>query len=279
MILGRAAFTQTTKSATMPVAATEASSNPQHEPWHAFRSAMTRHLPLLGCVLVACCSTQAHTVADVTRYHNQRDVEALLGCLGDQNAEVRGFAAGILGETSQTKATQALAARAVPTLAGLLKDPDPRVRKQAAKALGDFRDPRAIPALMEAVRGPEAEQVPGLAALALGSMGKASEVAIPTLLEVFPVNPAEQRKIQWTSKPQHITETIDLGGASVTAPMVRHYYVVKTVEAPAAARALEAITGISLADGGTTKDSWRSALQLQDKRQRPNQSEPEPPEQ
>jgi hypothetical protein len=245
--------------------------------WEALEFAMIHRLLLLSVVLLICCSTQAHGVAAVTRHYNESNGEALLDCLGDQDAEVRALAAGILGETSETKATHALAPRAVPALAGLLKDPDPRVRHQAAKALGSFRDARAIPALEEAMRGPDLEDVPGLAALALGSIGEASTVAIPTLLEVFPVKPEEKRKITTTSQPQQVIGSIDLGGAVMTAPMVRTQYVVNTVPVPAAARALEAITGISLDEGGMSRESWRNRLQLPSARHPPDQPMRESP--
>jgi hypothetical protein len=94
--------------------------------------------------------------------------------------------------------------------------------------------------------------------------GKAT-AAIPTLLEVFPESPVEERKIEETAPPQHLTGTFDFGGASITAPMVSTSYIIRTVEVPAAARALEAITGIDIADGGTSRASWRTAIERRDR--------------
>ena len=256
----------------------------------AFCFTHTRRLLLLACALVAGCSTQAHSIADVTRYYNKADMNAILDCLGDRDAEVRALAAGILAETSDTDATRALSGRAVPALGGLLKDPDPRVRRQSVKAVGAFRDARAIPALVEAVRGSDLEDVPGLAALALGSIGSASAVAIPAILEVFPAKPYAER----TQKRQALYHSV---GASARAldgilsrssqPGVRpedllpHFDDTPTtgwedrlVSVPAAAAALQDITGM---DGGASRESWQNALHLPAGGQKVNESERDSP--
>jgi hypothetical protein len=209
---------------------------------------------LLGflCGATVAC---AHTPEDVRRY-KASDYELLVECLHDKDSNVRRAAAERLGEVSDQKA--------VPSLVAALKDPHRLVRAKAASALGNIGDASAVPALIEAVRSPDGE-TSGQAALALGRMRGKATAAIPTLLEVFPESPVEERKIEETAPPQHLTGTFDFGGASITAPMVSTSYIIRTVEVPAAARALEAITGIDIADGGTSRASWRTAIERRDR--------------
>ena len=66
-------------------------------------------------------------------------VQALIGRLRDEVAEVRRAAANALGKLEDP--------RAVPALIAALGDREPEVRAAAAEALGDFHDPRAISGL------------------------------------------------------------------------------------------------------------------------------------
>ncbi|HUP20009.1 MAG TPA: HEAT repeat domain-containing protein [Gemmatimonadota bacterium] len=90
-------------------------------------------------------------------------VAALIPTLRDGNADVRQAAARGLGELEDPRAVAAL-------MRALRTDPDAGVRQMAAWALGEIEDARAVPALGEAVRGDADAGVREMAVWALGEI-------------------------------------------------------------------------------------------------------------
>jgi HEAT repeat protein/beta-lactamase regulating signal transducer with metallopeptidase domain len=101
-----------------------------------------------------------------------RIVGALSTSLRDRDAEVRKTAAQALGEFADPRAVEAL-------MRALRSDSDAGVRAMAAWALGQIEDPRAVPALGEALNGDASAEVRAMAATALGEIE--SPQAIPHL--------------------------------------------------------------------------------------------------
>ncbi|MGH7999330.1 MAG: HEAT repeat domain-containing protein [Brasilonema sp.] len=73
---------------------------------------------------------------------------------------------------------------AIPRLIDILKDEDAEeeLRTYAARILGDFKNPNAIPALMELLKTNESDELKEIAATALGQMGS---VAMSSLTELL----------------------------------------------------------------------------------------------
>jgi HEAT repeat protein/beta-lactamase regulating signal transducer with metallopeptidase domain len=92
-----------------------------------------------------------------------RMIEALAVALRDPNVDVRMTSAQALGSLEDPRAVEAL-------LAALRSDTDAGVRKMAAWALGEIEDPRAVAGLSEAVRSDRATEVREMAAWALGEI-------------------------------------------------------------------------------------------------------------
>ncbi len=136
---------------------------------------------------------------------DKRAVEPLLERLGDENADVRGNAAGALGLIGDARAVEPLIERlkdenahvryaaavalsgigderAVETLIELLGDEGASVRWGAARALGEIGDERAVEPLIEWL-GDEDANVRSMAARALGKLG--DERAVEPLIEVL----------------------------------------------------------------------------------------------
>ena len=88
-------------------------------------------------------------------------VDALIGALRDEDAEVRAQAALTLGRMNDP--------RAIPGLVAALKDKESEVRQHAAHALGSFADERATDALIVALKDADVD-VRRQAAHALGQL-------------------------------------------------------------------------------------------------------------
>jgi HEAT repeat protein/beta-lactamase regulating signal transducer with metallopeptidase domain len=101
--------------------------------------------------------------AGLTSREAARAVAALIPTLRDADADVRQTAAQALGELGDPRAVEAL-------MRALRTDPVAGVRQMAAWALGEIEDTRAVPALGEAVRGDASPDVREMAAWALGEI-------------------------------------------------------------------------------------------------------------
>ena len=99
------------------------------------------------------------------RATQQRDtaVPALLSVLKDENAAVRLAAVESLGNLSDPRAVDAL-------VQALKSDTDPRVREAAAEALGNIDSPRAVPGLIAALGSEKVSAVRAKIAWALGEI-------------------------------------------------------------------------------------------------------------
>jgi HEAT repeat protein/beta-lactamase regulating signal transducer with metallopeptidase domain len=97
-----------------------------------------------------------------------RAVVALVTAISDDDPSVRLSAAETLGKFRDPRAVQAL-------IQALRQDPDPKVRAMAAWALGEIEDPAAVPALSSAL-GDDDATVRVQAAEALGNIEDASAI-------------------------------------------------------------------------------------------------------
>ncbi len=104
------------------------------------------------------------------------EVEGLLKELGDDDSAVRMNAACALADDDHYN----LPAFAVAPLIAALNDDDERVRESAAGALRQIGDPRAIPALIEALND---RLIASNAALALGNIR--DPAAVPALIKAL----------------------------------------------------------------------------------------------
>ena len=96
-------------------------------------------------------------------------VPALLSVLRDENAAVRLAAVESLGNLSDPRAVDAL-------VQALKTDTDPRVREAAAEALGQIDSPRAVPGLIAALGSEKVSAVRAKIAWALGEIDDARAV-------------------------------------------------------------------------------------------------------
>lgn len=99
-----------------------------------------------------------------------RMIGALVVALRDSNLEVRVSAAQALGSLEDPRAVDAL-------LEALRSDADAGVRKMAAWALGQIESPRAVAGLSRAVREDRSTEVRAMAAMALGEIESPEGVA------------------------------------------------------------------------------------------------------
>jgi HEAT repeat protein len=100
---------------------------------------------------------------------NGRMVAALTTALRDADAEVRASAAQALGSLGDPRAVEAL-------LQALRSDADAGVRKMAAWALGEIESPAAVGGLSQALRSDDSAEVRATAAWALGEIESAEAV-------------------------------------------------------------------------------------------------------
>ena len=100
---------------------------------------------------------------------NSRMVSALFVALRDSIPDVRVSAAHALGSLNDPRAVEAL-------LQALRSDPDAGVRKMAAWALGEIESPAAVGGLSQAVRSDSSAEVRASAAWALGEIESAEAV-------------------------------------------------------------------------------------------------------
>ena len=117
--------------------------------------------------------TESHTESE-TRTLAQKQAEgrmvaALVVALDDSNAEVRRNAAQSLGSLGDPRAVEAL-------LQALRDDADAGVRKMAAWALGEIESPSAVGGLSQALRTDDSAEVRASAAWALGEIESADAV-------------------------------------------------------------------------------------------------------
>lgn len=98
-----------------------------------------------------------------------RAVLALIEAVSDENPSVRLSAAETLGKLMDPRAVQAL-------IEALRQDPEPRVRAMAAWALGEIEDPAAVSALTAALREDDDQGVRVQAAEALGNIEDVSAI-------------------------------------------------------------------------------------------------------
>lgn len=98
-----------------------------------------------------------------------RAVVALIEAVSDENPGVRLSAVETLGKLQDPRAVEAL-------IEALRQDPDPKVRAMAAWALGEIEDPRAVPALTTALRTDDDQGVRVQAAEALGNIEDVSAI-------------------------------------------------------------------------------------------------------
>ncbi|MGH7588407.1 MAG: HEAT repeat domain-containing protein, partial [Gemmatimonadota bacterium] len=98
-----------------------------------------------------------------------RAVLALTRAVSDEDPSVRLSATETLGKLRDPRAVQAL-------IQALRQDPDPKVRAMAAWALGEIEDPAAVSALSTALRADEDPQVRVQAAEALGNIEDVSAI-------------------------------------------------------------------------------------------------------
>jgi HEAT repeat protein/beta-lactamase regulating signal transducer with metallopeptidase domain len=98
-----------------------------------------------------------------------RAVVPLIQAISDENSSVRLSAVETLGKLRDPRAVQAL-------IEALRQDPDPKVRAMAAWALGEIEDPAAASALSAALREDDDQGVRVQAAEALGNIEDASAI-------------------------------------------------------------------------------------------------------
>lgn len=109
-------------------------------------------------------SVKDHKTADKSATQaDGRMVEALAVALRDPSVDVRLTSAQALGSLEDPRAVEAL-------VAALRSDSDAGVRKMAAWALGEIEDARAVSGLSEALRSDSAVEVREMAAWALGEI-------------------------------------------------------------------------------------------------------------
>ncbi|HKY60740.1 MAG TPA: HEAT repeat domain-containing protein [Gemmatimonadota bacterium] len=102
---------------------------------------------------------------------DSRAVVALITALSDDDPNVRLSAAETLGKFGDPRAVQAL-------IQALRQDPDPKVRAMAAWALGEIEDPAAVSALSTALREDDDPVVRVHAAEALGNIEDALAIGV-----------------------------------------------------------------------------------------------------
>ncbi len=100
---------------------------------------------------------------------NARAVAALIRAISDEDPSVRLSGAETLGKLQDPRAVQAL-------IQALRQDPDPKVRAMAAWALGEIEDPAAVSALSAALREDDDREVRVQAAEALGNIEDVSAI-------------------------------------------------------------------------------------------------------
>ena len=116
--------------------------------------------------------SQSYTKTKEQKEAEARLIVALSAALDDPDAAVRLSSAQALGSLSDPRAVEAL-------LEALRTDPDAGVRKMAAWALGEIESPAAVGGLSQAARSDESVDVRAMAVWALGEIE--SPEAVPAL--------------------------------------------------------------------------------------------------
>ncbi|HET6361416.1 MAG TPA: HEAT repeat domain-containing protein [Gemmatimonadota bacterium] len=130
-----------------------------------------------------------------------RMVAALVVALDDPNVEVRLSSAQALGSLSDPRAVEAL-------LNALRTDPDAGVRKMAAWALGEIESPAAVGGLSQAARSDESVDVRAMAVWALGEIE--SPEAVPALGAALRDSDVEVRRMAvWALGEIESPEAVD----------------------------------------------------------------------
>ena len=114
---------------------------------------------------------------------SERVLQAMIGALDDEDAEIREQAASALGQLEDSSAVE-------PLTAALLNDVEPAVREQAAWALGMIEDESAVDALAQVMNDPD-EDVREQAVWALGMIE--AEAAVAPLIVALSDTSAETR--------------------------------------------------------------------------------------
>jgi len=114
---------------------------------------------------------------------SEKVLQAMIGALDDEDAEIREQAANALGQLEDSRAVE-------PLTAALLNDVEPAVREQAAWALGMIEDESAVDALAQVMNDPD-EDVREQAVWALGMIE--AEAAVAPLIVALSDTSAEIR--------------------------------------------------------------------------------------
>ena len=126
----------------------------------------------LSVIIASCAGTSSRTPITLSpsekierlekQYEQTKDLSHVIKALGDEDQMVQMAAARILGESRNSLAVE-------PLVTTLRTNKHYAVREEAAHALGKIKDPRAVPALIEAL-GDEDSGVQRLAAASLGEI-------------------------------------------------------------------------------------------------------------
>jgi HEAT repeat protein/beta-lactamase regulating signal transducer with metallopeptidase domain len=131
--------------------------------------AETRAAPSAPVPVPVAQGTAADTQAPGRTQGRDTAVPALLSVLGDEHPAVRLAAVQSLGQLTDPRAVDAL-------VQALRTDTDARVREAAAEALGEIDSPRALPGLIAALGAERVGAVRAKIAWALGEIGDARAV-------------------------------------------------------------------------------------------------------
>jgi HEAT repeat protein len=174
-----------------------------------------------------------------------KGVAALAARLEAPLVEARERAVEALGEIGPA------ASPAVPRLVPLLRsDPEPALRLGVAVALGRIRDPEAVPALLEAMRG-EDTKLRALAVEALGGIGVRASEAVPDLVAALADDAWEERRRSRHASPldtraeyvvNPVVDALGRIGSPAVGPLVESLRAGKAATRRRAASALAAVS-------------------------------------
>ncbi|HET7691962.1 MAG TPA: HEAT repeat domain-containing protein [Gemmatimonadota bacterium] len=185
--------------------------------------------------------SQTHTKTKEEKEAEGRLIVALSAALDDPDAAVRLSSAQALGSLSDPRAVEAL-------LEALRTDPDAGVRKMAAWALGEIESPAAVGGLSRAARSDESVDVRAMAVWALGEIE--SPEAVPALGAALRDSDVEVRRmavwalgeIESPEAVEWLTPALDDGDVEIRRKAA---WALGEIESPAAVSAL----------GGALRDS------------------------